>query len=72
MPKLKDCEIFIVIKFRGIKTLVFINFEKINIYYYNSNLIRSAGSRQVDRHESIDPRLSTRRDPALRIKLLLK
>ena len=27
-------------------------FRKINIYYYNSNLIRSAGSREVDRHGS--------------------
>ena len=28
--------------------------KQINIYYYNSNLIRSAGSRQVDRHGSAD------------------
>ena len=35
------------------------------IYYYNSNLIRSAGSRQVD------PCLSKIRDLAFRIKALL-
>ena len=28
--------------------------KKINIYYYNNNLIRSAGSRQFDRHGSPD------------------
>ena len=66
------------------KLLSFIQAISRAIYYYNSNLIQSAGSRQVDRHGSpdqtrrrassliySDPRRSTRRDPALRIKLLL-
>ena len=40
-------------------------FYLIYIYYYNSNLIRSAGSRQVDRHGSPD---QTRRGASSLIK----
>ena len=46
-----------VLKSRGadvVLTVIRTTHVRINIYYYNSNLIRSAGSRQVDRHGSPD------------------
>ena len=39
---------------RVIKNGVTLKRTELHIYYYNSNLIRSAGSRQVDRHGSPD------------------